>query len=97
MKPWRCRECSEWNTGWRTRCETCGTRRERVDVAEDPQKAARRAAIAAQVPGLAGVLADLARAMRAYAAENELALELLNPEAIVSPGGRIVVELMGAT
>jgi len=96
MKPWKCRSCSEWNAPAAKRCAECGARRERVSWLDDPVRAARQAAVCAAVPGLAGVFAELARAMRSYAAFNHLDVAGFDPESIVTPTGKVIVELVAA-
>jgi hypothetical protein len=95
VKPWRCRNCHEWNAAEAKRCSTCRARRERVVVAEDPETAARLTRLCVAIPGLAGVFADLARAMRSYAAENEIAIDSIQPEMICTPSGKVIFELGG--
>jgi hypothetical protein len=96
VKPWKCRNCSEWNVHVTKRCAECGTRRERVTYLDDPERAARQAAVCAAVPGLAGVFAELARAMRSYASFNHLDVASFDPESIVTPTGKVIVELNAA-
>lgn len=93
MKPWKCRDCAEWNAAQAKRCTTCGTRREYVGIGQNPEAAARAAAVCESVPGLAGVFAEIARAMRSYAAHNELEVAHLDPETIVTPTGKVIVDL----
>lgn len=95
MKPWRCSHCDTWNAAKAKRCDTCGMRRERVLVAADPETAARLAGLCASIPGLAGVFADLARAIRAYAAENQVDLDSISPEMICTPTGKVIFDLKG--
>jgi hypothetical protein len=93
MKPWPCRNCHEWNVAEAKRCATCGVRREHVVVATDAEGAARLAGLCAAVPGIAGVFADLARAIRSYATENQVDLETIQPEMICTPTGKVIFEL----
>ena len=46
------------------------------------------------VPGLDRVLADVARTVYNYAADNEV--DELNPVTFISPEGKMVVDLLGA-
>lgn len=96
MKPWKCRECHEWNAGQVKRCSTCHARREYVGIGMDPETAARAAAVCEAVPGLAGVFAEIARAMRSYAAQNERDVATLEPDTIVTPTGKVIVDLRAA-
>ncbi len=97
MKPWKCRNCSEWNTKLKGRCETCAANRERVEMRSRPELAAQQARVCAAVPGLAAVFAEIARGLRTYAAVHGIDVITIDPHTIVTPGGRVIVEINPAS